>query len=178
MSPFCTNLQLSRCSHSSTMLRSRYFALHKSLEKKKWRVDLSTLHSKFRLPDYFRLSGAASAVGAAFGQAAFFAHSVFCGHSAAFVHSAAFFGHSAAFAHSAHFSAGQAGLTSSTFGHSAFAGHCWHSTFGWQQGSPQAPCFLGCPQQEIIATDARAIIANDIIFFIIVKNFKVKKSVH
>ena len=30
MSSFCTNLQMSRCSHRSTMLRSRHFALHKN----------------------------------------------------------------------------------------------------------------------------------------------------
>jgi hypothetical protein len=102
-----------------------------------------------RLLDYFTTSGAASAVGATFW------HSDFCGHSA-------------------HFSAVQAGFTSSTFGHSAFFSHSTHSVFGWQQGSPQAPCFLGCPQQETIATDARAIIANVIIFFIVVKILRLK----
>jgi hypothetical protein len=108
---------------------------------------LSTLN--IRLCDYFTTSGAASAVGVTF------LHSDFCGHSA-------------------HFSAVQAGFTSSTFWHSAFFSHSTHSVFGWQQGSPQAPCFLGCPQQETIATDARAIIANVIIFFIVVNVLRLK----
>ena len=73
--------------------------------------------------------------------------------------------------------AGASGATSAcgqAFGHSAFFSHSTHSVFGWQQASPQAPCFLGCPQQETIATDARAIIANVIIFFIVVKILRLK----
>ena len=116
----------------------------------------STLHHELSCREnYFAVQGAACL------------HSLALGHSFTFGQSAAFgqvahstgqgfsvFWHSAAFGHDAQSAAGQA----------VSAAGCTHSV----QAFSVQTFFLAGPQHETIATATRAIIANVIIFFIIV----------
>ena len=134
----------------------------------------STLHHELSCREnYFAVQGAACLHSLALGHSFTFGQSAACLHSLALGHSFTF-GQSAAFGQVAH----STGQGFSVFWHSAAFGHDAQSAAG--QAVSAAGCthsvqafsvqtfFLAGPQHETIATATRAIIANVIIFFIIV----------
>lgn len=126
--------------------------------KKKWRaIRLSSTNSLIR-ENYFAVQGAACLHSLALGHSFTFGQSAALGQVAHSVGQGfSVFWHSAAFGHDAQSAAGQ-----------AVSAGCTHSVQALSGQACASPFCFGWLQQAIIATDARAITANDKIFFIIV----------
>ena len=157
---------VSRLSSLVFRLSSFIFRLSSFVSRqKKWRaIRLSTPNTQSRVI-YFAVQGAACLHSLALGHEALaLGHSFTFGQSAALgqvAHSVgqgfSLFWHSAAFGHDAQSAAGQ-----------AVSAGCTHSVQALSGQACASPFCFGWLQQAIIATDARAITANDKIFFIIV----------